>query len=95
MVIFTASGENSSSCKISYLSVSKQTVKVQFSLNELVKKIVVLTNRIVDIKLTKFFCYPNKYLVFRTIPFVEPIKEFTIVFFLTGLFVRTKILWGQ
>ena len=57
------------------------------------KKIVVLTNQIVDIELTKLFCFPNKFSVFPTNLFVEPTKEFVIAFHLTKIFVRrTKIL---
>ena len=57
------------------------------------KKIVVLNNQIVDIKLTKLFCFPNKFSVFPTNLFVEPTKEFVIAFCLTRVFVRrTKIL---
>ena len=49
------------------------------------KKIVALTNQIVDIELTKLSCFPNKFLVFST-------KEFVIAFCLTKLFVdKTKI----
>ena len=60
------------------------------------KKIVLLANRIVDIELTKYFCCLNKCLVFPTNLFVEPTKEFLIVFCMTKLFVRrTKILFGQ
>ena len=57
------------------------------------KKIVVLTNEIVDIELTKIFCFPNKFSVFPTNLFVELTKEIFIAFCLTTLFVRrTKIL---
>ena len=56
-------------------------------------KIVILANRILDIELTKFFCWPNKFLVFPKNLFDQPTKEFLIVFCLTKLFVRrTKIL---
>ena len=59
-------------------------------------KIVVLTNRIVYIKPTTFFCCPNIFLVFPTKLFIKPTKQFVIVFCLTKLFVkRTKILLGQ
>ena len=44
------------------------------------KKIVVLTNQIVDIELTKLFCFPNKFSVFPTNLFFEPTKEFVIAF---------------
>ena len=48
-----------------------------------------LANRIVDIELRKFVCWPNKFSVF-------PTKEFVIVFCLTTIFIRrTKILLGQ
>ena len=57
------------------------------------KKIVVLTNQIVDIELTKLFCFPNKFSVFPTNLFVEPTKEFFISFFWKKFFVRrTKML---
>ena len=55
------------------------------------KKIVVLTNQIVDIELTKLFWFPNKFSFFPTNLFVEPTKEFVIAFCITKLFVmRTK-----
>ena len=44
------------------------------------KKIVVLPNQIVDIKLTKLFYFPNKFSVFPTNLFFEPTKEFVIAF---------------
>ena len=57
------------------------------------KKIVILTNQIVDIELTKLFCFPSKFSVFPKNLFVEPTKEFVIAFCLTKLFIRrTKIL---
>ena len=57
------------------------------------KKIVVLTNQIFDIELTKLFCFPNKFSVFPTNLFVEPTKEFIIASCLTKLFVSwTKTL---
>ena len=49
------------------------------------KKIVVLTNQIVNIELTKLFSFPNKFSFFPTNLFVEPIKEFVIAFCLTKL----------
>ena len=39
------------------------------------KEIVVLTNQIFDIELTKLFCFTNKISVFPTKQFVEPTKE--------------------
>ena len=57
------------------------------------KKIVVLTNQIVDIELTKLFCFPKKFSVFQTNLFVEPTNESVTAFCSTKLFVRrTKIL---
>ena len=57
------------------------------------KKIVVLTNQIFYIELTKIFCIPNKFSILPTNLFVEPTKGFVIAFCLINLFVkRTKIL---
>ena len=57
------------------------------------KKIVVLSNQIVDIELTKLFFFLNEFSVFPTNLFVESTKEFVIAFCLTKIFVRrTKIL---
>ena len=43
--------------------------------------------------MTKLFCFPNRFSVFPTNQFVEPTKEFAIVFCSAKFFLRrTKIL---